>query len=202
MIISIIDRYLSLDNNIKKQNFQLLGITSLLNACKHEEIDLPKIKDFIYITDNAYKKNEVLKMEEKILKLLNYNLLYPSIIKFYEILSFGFNFNKKQFYMGKYLMENFLIDYKYCKYNYSVIACGCIYIVMKFFKIKNYQESYNNKYFNIDKNNNKKSDHVIKECAKDICNFHDNINKTNFMSTQKKYSREECECIIQMIQGK
>ena len=62
MTVSIIDRYL-LIAQISGTNFQLLGITALMIACKHEEIYLSKINDFIYITDNAYKKDEVIKME-------------------------------------------------------------------------------------------------------------------------------------------
>ena len=62
MTISIIDRYLSI-SQITRTNFQLLGITALMISCKHEEIDLPKIDDFIYITDNAYIKDQVIKME-------------------------------------------------------------------------------------------------------------------------------------------
>ena len=45
-------------------------------SCKHEEIDLPKADDFIYITDNAYLKDEVFKMENDILNLFSHNLFY------------------------------------------------------------------------------------------------------------------------------
>ena len=79
-------------------------------SCKHEEINVPKVEDFIYITDNAYNKEEVFNMEQNILNGLNYDLLYPSPIKFFEYLSLKFNFDKKQFYFGKYLMETFLIN--------------------------------------------------------------------------------------------
>ncbi len=53
MTILIIDRYLSV-KKISRSKLQLLGITALMISCKHEEIDLPKTDDFIYITDNAY----------------------------------------------------------------------------------------------------------------------------------------------------
>ena len=102
MTVSIIDRYLTV-TQIKRSNFQLLGITALLIACKHEEIDLPKVDDFIYITDNAYVKNDVIKMEEDVLSKLNFEFLYPSPIKFFEYLSLHFNFEKKHHLMGKYL---------------------------------------------------------------------------------------------------
>ena len=83
MTVLIIDRYLSV-NQISRAKLQLLGITALMIACKHEEIDVPKIDDFTYITDNAYVKDEVLKMENDVLSVLNFSLLYPSPIKFFE----------------------------------------------------------------------------------------------------------------------
>lgn len=39
-------------------------------ASKYEEIYAPSVKDFVYVTDNAYTKNEVLEMEAKIISLL------------------------------------------------------------------------------------------------------------------------------------
>ena len=198
MTVSIIDRYLSVAQ-ITRTNFQLLGITALMIACKHEEIDLPKIDDFIYITDNAYKKDEVIKMEFDVLSKLNFAFLYPSPIKFFEYLSFNFNFEKKQHMMGKYLMESFLLDVKNTKYKPSIISCACAYIVMKFFKMKHYQETYNKKFFVLDETKEKFSEHNIKECAKDICLLVDNINKTNYQACVKKYSKPEQENVAMVI---
>ncbi len=127
MTVLIIDRYATI-RQISRMKLQLLGITALMIACKHEEIDLPKIEDFIYITDNAYTKEEMVKMENDILRALNFSLLFPSPIKFFEYLSVNFNFSKKLHYMGKYLMETFLIDIKNIKYKASVISCACAYL--------------------------------------------------------------------------
>ena len=198
MTISIIDRYLSICQ-ITRTNFQLLGITALMIACKHEEIDLPKIDDFIYITDNAYVKNEVIKMEEDVLYKLNFSFLYPSPIKFFEYLSLHFGFSKKHHMMGKYLMESFLLDVKNAKYKPSIISCACAYIVMKFFKMANYHDSYNKKFYNLDETVERYSEHNIKECAKDICLLVDNINKTNYQACLKKYSKPEQEKVSIII---
>ena len=198
MTISIIDRYLSI-SQISRTNFQLLGITALMIACKHEEIDLPKIEDFIYITDNAYVKDEVIKMEEEVLIKLNFSFLYPSPIKFFEYLSLHFNFSKKHHMMGKYLMESFLLEIKNTKYKPSIISCACAYIVMKFFKMENYHESYNKKFYVLDETVERYSEHNIKECAKDICLFVDNINKTNYQACLKKYSKPEQEKVALLI---
>ena len=39
----------------------------MLIACEYEEIYPPIMRDFVYITDNAYTKEEILEMERKIL---------------------------------------------------------------------------------------------------------------------------------------
>jgi len=45
----------------------LVGVGALFIACKYEEIYPPDLKDFVYITDNAYSKSDVLEMEGLIL---------------------------------------------------------------------------------------------------------------------------------------
>jgi cyclin B len=49
-----------------------VGVASMFIACKYEEIYPPELKDFVYITDNAYSKQEVLDMEGKILLALQF----------------------------------------------------------------------------------------------------------------------------------
>ena len=205
MTVLIIDRYISY-KPISKMKFQLLGIIALLLSCKHEEISLPKIEDFIYITDNAYTKKEVCDMENDVLDILNFELLHPSPIKFYEYMALKFDFDKKKFLFGKYLMESFMVDLNYVKYRASVIACSCVYIVMKYFKMENYKEAYDKKYYNLNENdiNNikYKTDSDIKDCARDICIFIDDINRTNsYSSCKNKYSTNDNEKVSLIITG-
>ena len=199
MTILIIDRYCSLEQ-VARIKYQCLGITALMISCKHEEINVPKVEDFIYITDNAYTKEEVFKMENDVLSKLNFELLYPSPIKFYEYLSLHFNFNKKHHMLGKYLMETFLLDLKWMKYKPSIISCACTYIVMKFFKMENYRQSYEKKFYLLDENVNTIPHSCgVKDCAQDICVFVDNINNTSFLSCQKKYTKKEFESVANLL---
>ena len=205
MSVLIIDRYISY-KPISKMKFQLLGITALLLSCKHEEISLPKIEDFIYITDNTYTKKEVCNMENDVLDVLNFELLHPSPIKFYEYMALKFDFDKKKFLLGKYLMESFMVDLNYVKYRASVIACSCVYIVMKYFKMDNYKDAYDKKYYNLNENDiniiKHKTDSDIKDCARDICIFIDEINRTNnYTSCKNKYSTNDNEKVSLIISG-
>ena len=201
MTVLIIDRYATI-RQISRAKLQLLGITAFMIACKHEEIDLPKIEDFLYITDNAYVKDEMIKMENDILGALNFSLLYPSPIKFFEYLSVNFNFSKKLHFMGKFLMESFLIDIKYIKYKPSVISCACAYITMKFFKIEGYQESYDKKFYLLNENDDLPLGHGVKDCAQDICILVDNIENSKYLSCLKKYSKDEFEKVALIIENK
>ena len=137
-------------------------------------------------------------MEFEVLYLLKFNLLFPSSIKFFEYLSLNFNFDKTAHYLGKYLMESFLLDTKYMKYKPSIIASACAYIVMKFFKMKNYKDSYNKIFYNYDGCETKYSEHNVKDCAKDICLFVDSIHTTKYLACQKKYSKEE-NCKVSLL---
>lgn len=47
-------------SRVTKNKLQLVGVTALFIASKYEEIYPPELKDFVYITDNAYSKTEVI----------------------------------------------------------------------------------------------------------------------------------------------
>ncbi len=50
----------------------------MLITTKYEEIYPPTVKDFVYITDNAYSREEVLEMEQEILQTLDFDLQQTS----------------------------------------------------------------------------------------------------------------------------
>ena len=66
LTVNLIDRYLEKEQ-VNRQKLQLVGVTAMLIACKYEEIYPPIVKDFVYITDNAYTKEEILQQERKML---------------------------------------------------------------------------------------------------------------------------------------
>ena len=57
---------------------QLVGVTGLMLASKYEEIYPPEIRDYVYICDNAYTRDQILKMEQTMLDKLNYTLSLPT----------------------------------------------------------------------------------------------------------------------------
>ena len=53
---NLIDRFFSVKTDIKKSEVQLVAVASLVIATKYEEIYPPTIKDFIYVSSNAYTR--------------------------------------------------------------------------------------------------------------------------------------------------
>jgi cyclin B len=81
--VNLIDRFTKL-KQVKRNDYQLLGVTAMLVACKYEEIYAPEIRDFIYMTDKAYSKEQILLMERDILQSLDFNITAPSPYRFVE----------------------------------------------------------------------------------------------------------------------
>ena len=73
LTVNIIDRYLEREQ-VNRSKLQLVGVTAMLIACKYEEIYPPIVKDFVFITDNAYNKEEILRMERKMLSCLDFDV--------------------------------------------------------------------------------------------------------------------------------
>lgn len=65
---SFMCRFLS-KMTIARTSFQLLGAAAMFIAAKYEEIYPPDVNEFVYITDESYDKEQVLKMEMLILKV-------------------------------------------------------------------------------------------------------------------------------------
>jgi hypothetical protein len=106
----------------------------MLIACKYEEIYPPIVKDFVYITDNAYSKEEILQMERKILQRLDFNIQITSSFRFLERYSKIAKIDSLIFNLSRYLIELALVNYKLLKYTQSNLAASALYLSLKMTK--------------------------------------------------------------------
>ena len=187
MCINIIDRYLS-RKDINRKYLQLLGVTSLFIACKYEEIYAPSSKDLIFMTDNAYKIEEMIQMESDILNIMQFDLCYPTSLRFLEIYRHYLELDEINFYRCSYLNEICLINYNLCSFNPSLIACVCLYLNLKsnILYFKGYNEE---QLFNI--TGYQKSDiyNCLSKLVKAVAKIEEPGNR--FVAVKKKYSLEK-----------
>ena len=193
-MIWIIDTYLSMVQ-VPRTKLQLVGAAALLISCKEHEITFLKLHEIAYLTANAYTTEEIAKMENTILKKLSFNIIAPAPLDFYNIISKAFKFDKKQYLLGKYFLETYLISYESVKYPASVVGVSCAYIVMKFFKFINYNELYSKDFIN--SSNPQKS---IKEAAREICFIMKGIDSSRLSAVKNKYSTNENLNVVQLLE--
>ncbi len=189
LTVWLIDRYLS-EKQMKRGRLQLLGVTSMLISCKYEEIYSPEVFDFVYITENSYEKKDIINLEFEILKMLEFNVTIPTSNNFYEIISSLLNFNTQEFYLGKYLLELFLLDYRSLKYKPSEIANTVCYIIFRYRNnndIPLLEEGAND--FIINYRNNAMA---YRQCYGDISFLLENLESTQLLSVKKKYMTSAC----------
>lgn len=131
--VYVIDRFLSLQQ-LKKNQLHILGVTALLISTKYEEIYPPELKDLLTVSENKFTKAEVLKMEQRILQTVEFDITAPSAYRFLERfrrLSTLVGNEDKVFFFAQYLQEVALLDASLLKYNASELAAASLILATK-----------------------------------------------------------------------
>ena len=179
--VNLIDRYLS-KNETSRVKLQLVGVASMFISSKYEEIYPPELKDFVYITDKAYVKSDVLDMEYKMLTSLNFDVTFPTQWSFLEIFRKKLNINQKTFNLAWFFLELSLINSKMLKYKYSQIAASAIMIAIK--ALNYFDEVEFEKSTGYNKND-------LQECVKEINNFYIYNSTHSLQAIRKKFSSKK-----------
>jgi len=133
MSVALVDRYLAVKAVTRKQ-VQLVGVTTLFLAAKYEEIYPPELKEFVYLTDRAFSKEQVITMERDILSALNFEVTMTSQWWYYAKFSEQLGLNKQSKCLGQYLLELALVEYWMVKYPPVLQAAAAVYLGTKLFK--------------------------------------------------------------------
>jgi len=131
LTVAIIDRYLQVEKKTPREKLQLVGVTAMFIASKYEEMYCPEVGDFAYITDKAYSKAEIRRMEVKMLCALECYISYPLPLHFLRRNSKAGSVDAAQHNLAKYLMELCLPEYSMCHYKPSIIAAAALCFSLK-----------------------------------------------------------------------
>ena len=130
LTINLIDRFLEKEQ-VSRPRLQLVGVTSLLIASKYEEIYPPELRDLVYICDKAYTKKDILEMEEKILKTLEYNVTIPSAHAFLVRYLKAGHADKKIVQLSCYILDGTLQSYNLLHFLPSQLAAAAVFIARR-----------------------------------------------------------------------
>jgi cyclin A len=128
--VGYIDRFLS-EMSVNRGKLQLVGVTSMLLASKYEEIYPPAVDEFVYITDNTYTRDQILKMENLVLKVLQFDMGAVTAYSFAERFLKAADADDRTRHLTQYLMELTLQDgERYLKYRPSVVAAAAVCVTL------------------------------------------------------------------------
>jgi len=128
--VKLLDLYLN-SKRIEKEKLQLLGGAAMLVACKFEERMAPPLDDFIYVSDNAYDRNELVKMEIDILRTLQYDIGAPLSYTFLRRYGKCVKADMKFLTLARFILELSLQEYKFASVKDSLKACAALYLALK-----------------------------------------------------------------------
>lgn len=125
--VNIIDRFLS-KRVVSLVKFQLVGVTAMFVAAKYEEIMAPSVEEFVYMTENGYTRDEILKGEKILLTTLDFRISsYCSPYSWLRRISKADDYDIQTRTLSKFLMELTLLDHRFLRAKSSMIAAIGMY---------------------------------------------------------------------------
>uniref|UniRef100_A0A7N0TI24 Cyclin B1 n=1 Tax=Kalanchoe fedtschenkoi TaxID=63787 RepID=A0A7N0TI24_KALFE len=186
LTVNIVDRYQSV-RAVARRDFQLVGISSMLIACKYEEIWAPEVKDFICISDNAYVREQILAMEKAVLGVLAWRLTVPTTFVFLVryIKAAAAAADKQMENMAFFLAELGMIDYNVSvAYPPSLIAASAVYAAsLALEKSPAWTDTL--------KHHTGYEEDKLKECEKVLISFSTGVAEGKLKASFRKYSQVE-----------
>lgn len=129
LCVNLIDRFLTI-KKIARSKLQLVGITALLIACKYEEIYPPEVGDCVYITDRAYRRQEVLAMEQDIIHQLRFKITVPTAFHFVQRFLDITNASPLTRHAACYYTERTLQEHDMLRFRPSLVSASAVMLAL------------------------------------------------------------------------
>ena len=202
--VGIIDRYLALSPDFKKEELQCLGITALHVAGKYEEIYPPELKHLLRVIDNAVTKEQIIEMEFKILNKLQFCVTFPSTHRFLERFSRLAQATETQLVLAQYFTDTSLLDCRLQREKPSRVAAVSLYTALTLCPPEDQQQlsCRQNKslWGSIMVNNTGYREDSIHQMSKDLLQFVKRIEKSQLKTFHKKYSDARYSKVAQFLE--
>lgn len=115
LAVNLIDRHLT-RSTVMRKKLQLVGVVAMFIASKFEEINPPELHDWVYITDKAYTKEDVLVMECTMLTALSFQIVVPTAAHFFPGLVAANGCNDVHSQLAQYIIELALMEIRMIQY--------------------------------------------------------------------------------------
>ena len=129
--VNIVDRFLT-KRVVSLVKLQLVGVTAMFIAAKYEEILAPSVDEFVFMTENGYSKEEILKGERIVLQTLEFKIShYCSPYSWMRKISKADDYDIQTRTLSKFLTEVTLLDWQFLRCKPSLVAAVGMFTARK-----------------------------------------------------------------------
>lgn len=127
LAVNYIDRFLSC-KIVSLGKLQLVGATAIFLAAKYEEVNCPSIQEIVYMVDNGYTQDEILKAERFMLSMLQFELGWPGPMSFLRRISKADDYDLETRTLAKYFLEITVMDERFvgCAPSFAAAGAHCL----------------------------------------------------------------------------
>ncbi|XP_047428972.1 G2/mitotic-specific cyclin-B3 isoform X2 [Mugil cephalus] len=129
LAVKMTDHFLS-KTVVLREMLQLVGSTAMLIASKFEERSPPCVDDFLYICDDAYKREELISMEANILQTLSFDISIPIPYRFLRRYAKCVNAGMDTLTLARYYCEMSLMEMDLVTERGSLLASACLLMAL------------------------------------------------------------------------
>ncbi|XP_039996308.1 G2/mitotic-specific cyclin-B3 [Xiphias gladius] len=129
LAVKMTDHYLS-QTPVHREMLQLVGSTAMLIASKFEERSPPCVDDFLYICDDAYKREELISMEASILQTLSFDINIPIPYRFLRRYAKCVSAGMDTLTLARYYCEMSLMEMDLVQERGSLLASACLLMAL------------------------------------------------------------------------
>lgn len=191
LTVNLLDRFLQ-KKQISRKKLQLVGVTAMLIASKYEEIYAPEVRDFVYITDKAYTKQEILDMEILMLNTLQWLICVPTPAHFLDRFQRINMADEAHACLAHYLMELTLTEFKMVGcFLPSQLAAATTFLSNKLLR-------RHPSWPPVLIRHTRYTETLIKGCAKEMCALLETVESSSLMAVRKKYSQAKFHSVAKM----
>jgi hypothetical protein len=125
--INLVDRFLS-RRVVSVAKLQLVGVTAMLVASKYEEILAPSVDEFVFLCEQGYSREEILKGEAIVLQTLDFRVSeYCSPYSWMRKISKADDYDIQTRTLAKFTTELTLLDHRFLAVKPSLVAAVGMY---------------------------------------------------------------------------
>jgi len=189
--VSLVDRFLS-KMMVLRGKLQLVGSTALFLAAKYEEIYPPAVKDFIYLTDDSYTVDQLLRMERLLLHVLGHRVAPPTPGYFLDHMTTRLKCNEIDVHLAHYLVELAMVRENYISYLPSTLSAGAICVARHLMG----RQQWTNECARV----TGYSQADLTNCARDLCDLLKAVKQSEQRAVKEKYGKSQyCDIASRML---